>query len=966
MSLFSLDDLIVKTSRSFEPDVIEYAKNELVSKKWKDVAIQMGYKIEKTDYLDLAGAMIVEHMKVYGPTSMEHYTSIMKERLDPKVYAFMLEHKEVLTALMKKYEHRDYAYSFFSAMNLMSLYMAKPSFDEDSFETPCYFYMRVIVGLFYNYNEKDIAPCDALGVPPPVNELNHPLDEHNGKNTVVEAEEKNNVTPNGKNKVEENALKWIEYVYEQVVYQRISFATPTLFSSGFNKSQKASCFLLQVGDNLEEILDAVSKMGQISKYRGGIGIDISQIRHSNIGSVGMSSGTRNLVLLYDRLVRYADQTGIRKGAATVYQRPHHPDILDFIAVVDKDERGKQESAHNIENAIWMNWMFLKRLRGECGGKWTLFCPAKTPSLNHLYGEAFIDEYTRLEALYEKWKGKEDLVKEYINGAKGTYCAKLEERYSVLDDARYYCDSKEEVNNMIDEMNDIEKRMKGCQGEEKESYKFILGLIKFTKQVHVDDVISKITEMQRKWGKPYILNGDAGNYKSNQKNLGYIRCSNLCTEIFEFTSKDEIACCNLGSLVLGNYYDSKNNRMDFDKLGNNARMMTNLLNRVIDDNFYPVAEAKNSNMLHRPIGLGVCGWGDILNKLRLNVDSEEGMFLNKQIAACICFNTHAASSYLASVFGSYLSFEGSPISEGKFQFDLWQDEYKELDRLGLLNKKVRKWESQLPISPSEWGQRPILLNRKDRNIGEDKVLEPTWDDLRIECFLGMRNSLLIARMPTASSASISYSTESAEIHSANLYTKDVLAISAPIVNYHMVKDLRELKLWNTSVIDFIRCCDGSIGKLHLFIQEFPEKVPHFDIKDLDKLNKLQKLYRTVWEISQKVFIQQSAEAGIYICQGHSFNLWLPDPTSKQLKMAMLMSFDMGIKTLNYYVRRLSAVKPNAATIEPSISAFGSKMRSELFFGKKVSKPVSSGVVVKEKEEEPVEVCKMEEGCLFCAS
>src|SRR5690606_18018220 len=171
--------------------------------------------------------------------------------------------------------------------------------------------------------------------------------------------------------------------------------------------------------------------GQISKYRDGIGVYISHIRHSIIGSVGMSSGTRNLVLLYDRLVRYVDQTGIRKGAATIYQRPQHPDIVDFLTVVDKEERGKQESAPNIDNAIWMNWMFLKRLRGEQNGKWTLFCPAKAPSLNHLYGEEFIQEYERLEKLYEEWKDKENILKEYINGSKGTYRVALEARLTEI-------------------------------------------------------------------------------------------------------------------------------------------------------------------------------------------------------------------------------------------------------------------------------------------------------------------------------------------------------------------------------------------------------------------------------------------------------------------------------------------------------------------------------------------------------
>lgn len=1008
MSLLSLDGMIAKTKRGFNAAVVSYVKDQLSQgKAWKDVAIQMGYKIEDTDYLDLAGAMIVEHMKAHGPTSIPHYVSVMSERLDPKVADFLLLWEERLTQLMLKFEYRDYAYNFFSAMNLRGLYVAKPSYDEDGFESPSYFYLRVIVGLFYDWKQNiDIPPCDVLGY-------------QNADDLPIYLEE-------------EAALLWIEKVYEEAVCHRIAFATPTLFSSGFKQSQKASCFLLQVGDNLEEILGAVGKMGLISKYKGGIGLDISQIRHSNIGSVGMSSGTRNLVLLYDRLVRYVDQLGVRKGAATIYQRPQHPDVLDFISVVDKEERGVQESAPNIDNAIWMNWMFFKRVKGDKGGKWTLFCPAKAPSLNHLYGEDFIKEYERLEALYEEWQGKEDLLKEYISGSKGEYKAKLEEQLEdvLMRQIILYGEVNDEYKELEAKRIELKKRIDGCETRvEKDHYKFILGLIKFTKQVHVDEIMDKIVEMQRKWGKPYILNGDAGNIKSNQKNLGYIRCSNLCTEIFEYTSKDEIACCNLGSLALGHYVWKINNStnegdlepvVDFNELGNNTRMMVMLLNRVIDNNFYPVKEAENSNFLHRPIGLGVCGWGDMLNKMRIPVDDPRAFELNKKVAACIYYNACLASSFLADKFGSYSSFLGSPISEAKFQFDLWQEEYKILERNGLLNPKVRKWEDQLPIDPKSWAQRDIEFN--------DGLVIGSWDALRQKCFLGMRNSLLIARMPTATSASLSGSTESAEIYTHNLYTKNVLKISAPIVNYHMVKDLKSIGLWNVHTIDFIRCCDGSISQLHSFIEKFPQRVPEFWPKPLEseckleteykgnyeKLAEFQKLYKIMFDVSQKVFLQQAADAGIYICQGQSLNLYFPDPSPQQLKMAMLMSFDLGLKTNNYYVRSLASVKPNLATMDAEIEEFGIQMRNEMFFKSKgkskgkgktqrlVTMSVFEGgeggeMILKEKNMADIaidgmiteldvkytteynarltvpnakptepEVCRMEENCLYCQS
>lgn len=914
-----IDRLIDKTKRTFSPEVVEYAKQNLQSdgSNWKDLATRMGYKIENPDYLDLAGAMLVELMKTYGPESIFEYIKVMKERLDPNVKSFMENHATQLTELMKRFEFRDYAFNFFSAMNLYAVYLARPSYDEDVFETPSYFYLRVVVGLFFDWKEGDPLACEILG--------------------------------HHENTDKPNSIHWVEKVYEETVFHRISFATPTLFSSGFNKSQKASCFLLQVGDNLEEILEAVQKMGQISKYKGGIGVDISQIRHSNIGSVGISSGTRNLILMYDKLIRYVDQTGVRKGSATVFQRPHHPDVIDFTTIIDKEERGNQESAPNIDNAFWLNWMFFKRVRGDKGGKWTLFCPAKAPSLNNLYGEDFIKEYEKLEELFETWKGKENIIKEYIRGSRGKYREKLIEEY------------KHTINEL--ELSDLTNRIYGVPSDhEKEYYRFLLGLVRFTKQVHVDDILDKIFDMQKKFGKPYLLNGDAANFKSNQKNLGYIRCSNLCQEIFEYTSKDEVACCNLGSLVLGKYIKELDGQkfVDYKLLASNTRMMVTVLNRVIDSNYYPLEEAKRSNLRHRPIGLGVCGWGDLLNELRVAPDDNQAYELNKKIAACIYFNAVTASSYLGYKQGNYSTFQGSPMSEGHFQFNLWLLEHNTLKRLGILNEKVRKWEDQLPIDPEQWGQPSLTFD----GLGQ---VEPCWESLRTYTSKFMRNSLLIARMPTASSASLVGTTESVEIHSANIYSRNVLAVSAPIINKYMIKDLKEIGLWNSDVADFIRCCDGSISKLHVFAEKFPQKVPLYSTKHADKLKTYQHLYRTIWEISQKVFIEQAAHAGIYICQGHSFNLWIPDPTTKQLKAAMLMSADIGLKTLNYYVRRLPAIKPNPSTVLPEIAELGIKMREELYFSRSQKKRIEEKEKVEQIEkEENFGVCRMEEGCLYCTS
>ena len=352
----------------------------------------------------------------------------------------------------------------------------------------------------------------------------------------------------------------------------------------------------------------------------------------------------------------------------------------------------------------------------------------------------------------------------------------------------------------------------------------------------------ICESQIETGTPYILYKDAANNKSNQQNLGTIKSSNLCTEILEYTAPDEVAVCNLASLAL-NKYVGKDGKYDFQKLYDVSYQVTKNLNKIIDNNYYPVPEAKNSNMRHRPIGIGVQGLADAFMLLRLPFESEEARMLNKNIFETIYFAAMTASKDLAKKEGAYETFKGSPLSEGKFQFDLWD------------------------VKPSGmWN----------------------WNKLRKDVMKhGVRNSLLLAPMPTASTSQILGNNECFEPYTSNIYSRRVLSGEFVIVNKHLLKDLIERELWSDDMKYKLIARNGSV-------QDIPE-VPQ-DLKDL---------YKTAWEISSKAVIEMSADRGAFICQSQSLNIFMENATFKKLSSMHFYAWKAGLKTGTYYLRTKAA-------------------------------------------------------------
>lgn len=374
--------------------------------------------------------------------------------------------------------------------------------------------------------------------------------------------------------------------------------------------------------------------------------------------------------------------------------------------------------------------------------------------------------------------------------------------------------------------------------------------KARKKIRTQELWLAILESQIETGTPYVLFKDAANRKSNQKNLGTIKSSNLCTEIMEYTSPEEVAVCNLASIALPRFVNGS--EFDHKKLFEITQVVTRSLNKVIDVNYYPVEEAKRSNLRHRPIGIGVQGLADVFIMLQMPFDSEEARALNREIFETIYFGAMTASKDLAKVHGAYETFKGSPLSEGLFQFDLWG------------------------VAPSpRWD----------------------WDALRNEVRqTGVRNSLLVAPMPTASTSQILGNNECIEPYTSNIYNRRVLSGEFIVVNKFLLKELVELGIWNNQIKEKIIAGNGSIQN----IEEIPQKI--------------KEIYRTVWEIKQRSLIDMAADRGPFICQSQSLNLFIEEPNFSKLTSMHFYSWKKGLKTGMYYLRTKSAADAIKFTVE----------------------------------------------------
>ena len=552
--------------------------------------------------------------------------------------------------------------------------------------------------------------------------------------------------------------------YKGLSSKRYTHATPTLFNAGTVKNQMSSCYLLTMQeDSIEGIFNTLGQCAQISKYAGGIGLSISNIRATGSyinGTNGTSNGLAPMLQCFNATARYSDQGGgKRKGSFAMYLECFHPDIFSFLDL-KKNHGNELERARDLFYALWVSDIFMRRVKSD--GDWTLICPSEAPDLIDLHGKKFDEAYERYESM---------------------------------------------------------------------------GV---GKSIKARTLWNKIIESQIETGVPYIMYKDACNAKSNQQNLGTIRSSNLCAEIVEYSSRDEIAVCNLASINLLSHVKS-DKTFDFDMLHDTAKQVTRNLNRVIDVSFNPLPETRRSNMRHRPIGLGCQALHDVYMVMGLPFDSPEAYIINSNIFETMYHGCVEASIELAMVDGPYESYQGSPASEGRLQFDLWD--------------------------------KPVDNSRHDWT--------KTKSDMKK---YGLRNSLLTAQMPTASSATFcSGGVESVEATAGLIYNRRVLSGEFPVICRHLVNDLIQLGIWNSEMKHSIMRGGGSIQH----IKGIPEKI--------------RRVYKTVWELSQKVILEQSADRGRFIDQSQSTNVFFESPTVSKLTSAAFFAFERGLKTSNYYVR-----------------------------------------------------------------
>ena len=571
--------------------------------------------------------------------------------------------------------------------------------------------------------------------------------------------------------------------YDLMSQKIYTHATPTLFNAGTPRPQLSSCFLLTMkADSIDGIYDTLKSCAQISKFAGGVGLSIHDIRAKGSlikGTNGCSNGIVPMLRNFNSTARYVDQGGgKRNGSFAIYLEPWHADVEDFLKL--KINTGvEEERARDLFYALWISDLFMKRV--EADETWSLFCPNEAPGLSDVYGDEFDALYTRYET----------------------------------------------------------------EGRAR-------------KTVQAQKLWFKILDSQMETGTPYLLYKDAANKKSNQKNLGTIKSSNLCTEIIEYSSPEETAVCNLASLALPAFVNKDTQTFDYDRLRSVVGSVVKALNRVIDINYYPTPETKTSNMRHRPIGLGVQGLADVFAMMRVPWESEAALTINKRIFEHIYFAAVEASTHLATIDGPYSTFEGSPASKGILQPDLW---------------------SVIPLTQA------------------DKTLD--WQTLRTNASQGMRNSLLVAPMPTASTSQILGYTECFEPITTNIFTRRVLAGEYVVLNRYLLNDLMKAGLWNERLKQRIVAQNGSVQG----IKEIPEE--------------LQRLYKTSWEISQKTLIDMAAQRGAFICQSQSLNLSLENPTYAKLTSMHFYGWKAGLKTGCYYLRTKAPVMAQKFTVDPRL-------------------------------------------------
>jgi len=711
-----------------------------------------------------------------------------------QIYALVCKNPELYDGIIV--QERDFLLDYFGFKTLEKSYLLKTS-DGVIQETPQYLFLRVAMGIWEENTEKVIA------------------------------------------------------TYNMLSQKYATHATPTLFNSGTARPGMLSCFLLGTNDSVDGIYKTITDCARISKWSGGIGIHVSNIRCKDSyirGTGGKTDGIIPMLKVYNHTARYINQGGKRQGSFSIYLETWHGDILAFLKAMRN--HGSEESlARDLFYALWVPDCFMEAVKND--EYWFLMCPDECPGLTDSYGDEF-------KSLYYN----------YVN--EGKYRQKVKARTiwdetmkSQIESGMPYIGYKDHVNRKSNQNNiGVIKSSNLCieimqYSDDKEYACCNLASIclpQFLKTNPPHEIVTVYTKPQCRWCdiiKVFfkqqninitIIDADTIEKQQQYKEEGIVTYPRV------FIGKKEI----------GGFEDTVRllrPMVDYEKLEEVVKILVENLNVIIDKNYYPVPETKKSNFKHRPVGIGVQGLSDLFARMWIPYESKEARNVNKEIFEALYYFSMKHSVELAKKEGPYISFIGSPLSKGQFQFDLWNVE------------PSKSWD---------------------------------WDTLRNDVVrYGARNSLLIALMPTASTSQIMGNNESFEPFNSCMFLRRTLSGEFIVINRFLMQTLHDLGLWNDEMKQRIMFHRGSIQKI--------ANIPQY-VKDM---------YKTVWEIKKKQLIQMSSERGAYVCQSQSNNLYFEDCNSAQLTKVHFYGWKQGLKTGSYYIRSRPAAVAQSFTIDPSL-------------------------------------------------
>ena len=838
-------------------------------------------QLKYPDTYKLAGKLLIYLNIKTSPSCVRDYVKVLSEILNNDIKKFFLKHEKIINTTLSETYMKNFDFNILSASSCIN-YLLRLSPEEAAVETPCQMAMRQAVQFYYTDGIDSVLKC-----------------------------------------------------YHEIVDKKYVHASPTMFNAGTKKNQMSSCFLFTLGDNLESLLyTGVGDIGMVSKKQGGIGLSLNGVRHSAISNTGNSSGVLPFGKIYDAMISCVDQGGKRNGAITMTLNDWHIDFPDFIQTRDNyTHNGIRYKQANI--CAYLSSLFMERVLTN--KKWTLFCPAR----------ASMD----IDGKKVKLLGKHSHEFDYWYPLFENEARRREIEFKELEN---------EISNMEKQLNigDYnDEFLMNYHGKISERRKLRKNLMVY-KEVSAFDLYEKICDMHVKSSMPYIVYRDTCNYKNNMRNIGPCEGPNLCLEIIEPSTPGSVASCNLAHLNL-KYYVTNEFRegmslkdcYNFKELGKSTRSIVQNLNRVVLNNKYPLDKFdKNGNLIERgkisepnldnkPLGIGVSGLAEVFANMDIYYDSEQAFELNKMIFACIYYNALLESCNMASdietgtkgrqvgfhkdfntgkfsayIDGEWKDLNGSPLSNGFFQFDLWKQEADYLRSIERLNEELYVSSDDKPIEPSEWRQ------------------NGSWENLRTNIKnYGVVNSMLIALMPTASSAQMLNNAETTEAHQTLVYSRKLAHGNYTAFSEPFVKDMVKYNLWNDKAIDFIMMCNGSIKDFDRFMIDNKDIFPRgyyngdkFTPQFEDLITHLKRKHRGMYEISQKVCMKMARQRGIYICQSQSLNIYLPEPSLEQLKAVHMYSNALRLKTGMYYLRANPASQTSRFTVDVDVQKYHRKI------------------------------------------